>query len=148
MKSLVHCTVLLFAASVLSCAGSRPADIGIRNGRLSPCPASPNCVSSQASDNRHYIAPLRYGETAQEAKYRLLGVLKAMKRAKIVTDNGDYIHAEFTSAIFRFIDDTEFLFDDTAKIIQMRSAARVGYYDFGVNRRRLEAVRAEFTGKK
>jgi len=148
MRLLVHYAVLLFASSVLSCMGSISGDIGVRNGRLSPCPDSPNCVSSQTNDNRQYIAPLRYSSTEEEAKDRLLGVLKAMKRTEIVTDRGDYIHAECTSAVFHFVDDAEFLFDDSSKTIEMRSAARLGYYDFGVNRRRLEAVSAAFTGQK
>jgi uncharacterized protein (DUF1499 family) len=68
-----------------------------------------------------------------------------MKRSRIVKTEDTYIHAEFTSAIFRFVDDVEFYLDDTAKTIHMRSASRVGKSDFGVNRKRMEKVRAHFT---
>jgi len=75
---------------------------------------------------------------------RLIGVIKGMKRCRIITKDDHYIHAEFTSAFFRFVDDVEFYFDSEAKIIQMRSASRIGYSDFGVNRERLEKLRSLF----
>jgi uncharacterized protein (DUF1499 family) len=69
-----------------------------------------------------------------------------MKRAKVVTAEVRYLHVEFTSAVFRFVDDAEFFIDDAQKLIHMRSAARLGYYDFGVNRKRLETIRQIFNG--
>jgi len=132
-------------AAVLACTGNRPINIGVRDGRLAPCPDSPNCVSSQASDDKHRIDPLRYEGTEEKAKERLLAVLKGVARSNIVLNDEHYLHAEFSSALFRFVDDGEFLFNDKEKTIQMRSAARLGYYDFGVNRRRLETIRAGFT---
>jgi uncharacterized protein (DUF1499 family) len=67
-----------------------------------------------------------------------------MKRSKIVTDLDLYIHAEFTSAFFRFVDDVEFYFDDKAKTLHVRSASRIGRSDFGVNRKRIEELRSRF----
>jgi uncharacterized protein (DUF1499 family) len=67
-----------------------------------------------------------------------------MRRAKVITDTGDYIHAEFTSRLFRFVDDVEFSFDDTNKLINFRSASRKGYSDLGVNRKRMEEIRKRF----
>jgi uncharacterized protein (DUF1499 family) len=59
------------------------------------------------------------------------------------------VHAESVSALFRFVDDVEFFFDDHQKVIHVKSASRTGYYDLGVNRRRIEIVRKRFnTGKK
>ena len=112
---------------------------------LAPCPDSPNCVSSQAKDGKHYIEPLRYDGTQARSKRSAPCRHSSVKRSKIVTNDGHYIHVEFTSAFFRFVDDGDFLFDDTVKMIHMRSAARLGYYDFGVNRKRLEAIRIGFT---
>jgi len=140
---------LLFALVVsvmfASCSGSRPTNLGMREGKLSPCPESPNCVSSQSTDERHFIAPLSYDGSRAEARDKLVSIVQSMKRSSIISKEDTYIHAEFTSALFRFIDDVEFYFDDTAKTIHMRSASRVGYSDLGVNRKRIEAIRSKFT---
>jgi len=134
-----------FAVSIavlfVGCAGSRPARMGVTDGKFIPCPESPNCVSSQSTDKIHAIEPLSYKGTLPEAQARLLAVIKGMKRANIVTEQEHYIHAEFTSAIFRFVDDAEFYIDDAQKVIHVRSAARLGYSDFCVNRKRMETIR-------
>ena len=139
--------VFLFIMMMLGCSACRPHNLGITDGKLSPCPDSPNCVSSQSSDKRHFIEPVRYEGTEQEAMERLIDVIQGMKRARIITMKDHYIHAEFTSAFFRFVDDVEFYFDSEAKIIQMRSASRIGYSDFGVNRQRMEKVRSLFNNQ-
>lgn len=138
------------AALVLtSCAASAPPSVGQyrTTGQLAPCPpGSQNCVNSQApsSDPQNAIAPLTYSGTAEEAKARLKQVIAAMPRARIVVDEGDYLHAEFTSLVFRFVDDVEFVIDDGTKTIHFRSAARVGRGDMGVNRKRMEEIRVKF----
>lgn len=111
---------------------------------LAPCPPSRNCVSSQSPDESRRVDPFAYEGSLSEAKARLLDQLGSMQRIKIVSSEGNYIHAEFTSLLFHFVDDVEFLFDDPAQTIQVRSASRSGHYDFGVNRRRVEAIRAKF----
>jgi uncharacterized protein (DUF1499 family) len=126
------------------CSGTRPATLGIKEGRLSPCPGSPNCVSTQSEGDKHRIDPIRYTGTKEQAKKRLVQVISSMKRSKIITDEGDYLYAEFTSGIFRFVDDVEFFFDDANKLIHFRSASRLGYSDLGVNRKRMEAIRKGF----
>ena len=128
---------------MVGCEGNGDSPMGI-SGRLAACPESPNCVSSQSSDPRHAIAPLRYEGTGPTARERLLKALSGMKRARIVVAEERYIRAEFTSAFFRFVDDVEFLLDDKARTIHVRSASRVGYFDFGVNRRRVEKIRSRF----
>jgi uncharacterized protein (DUF1499 family) len=135
-----------FAAIFFSCSGTRPSNVGVKEGVLAPCPGSPNCVSSQApvSDKEHYIAPIKYAGTLADAKKKLVKVIESMKRARIVTDKGDFIYAQYTSALFRFVDDVEFYFNDAEKIIQVRSASRLGYGDMGVNRRRVEEIRRRF----
>jgi uncharacterized protein (DUF1499 family) len=140
-------SVVLFAIMILGCSACQPPNLGITDGKLSPCPDSPNCVSSQSSDKRHFIEPVRYEGSEQKAMEQLIGVIQGMKRCRIIKMEDHYIHAEFTSAFFRFVDDVEFYFDSGAKIIHMRSTSRIGYSDFGVNRQRMEEVRLLFNNR-
>jgi uncharacterized protein (DUF1499 family) len=119
-------------------------DLGVKDGKLLPCPASLNCVSSQSEDARHKIEPLYYTTSLREAQGNLLTILRSIKRSSIIAKDDNYIHATFASFLFRFVDDVEFYFDDEEKTIHVRSASRLGYYDFGVNRRRVEAIRKKF----
>lgn len=125
----------------LGCAHSR---LGLKNGKLAPCPASPNCVSTRAEDDLHRIAPLKYQGSQADARARLLDVIRSMPRTRVKKAEEDYIHATFRSRIFQFIDDVEFQFDDSSKTIHFRSASRLGYSDLGVNRQRMEAIRHKF----
>lgn len=136
----------LFCLAVLmiGCAGNRPSPFGTAGGSLAPCPDTPNCVSSQSADERHAVAPLRYEGAGDAALRRLTEVIRGMKRARIATIQERYVHAEFTSLVFRFVDDVEFLLDEAAQRIHVRSASRVGTSDFGVNRRRVEEIRTRF----
>jgi uncharacterized protein (DUF1499 family) len=101
-------------------------------------------VSSTAEDAKHQIAPFIYEGSAAPARTKLAGILESTKRARIITSTENYIHAEFTSMIFRFVDDVEFYFDDHQPVIHVRSASRVGYSDLGANRKRIEALRQQF----
>ncbi|MCF6138975.1 DUF1499 domain-containing protein [Pseudalkalibacillus berkeleyi] len=112
--------------------------------QLKECPSSPNCVSSQTEKESHYISPISYNGSSQHALATLVNVLKKMKRTKIVEEEPDYIHVECKSKVFRFTDDVEFLFDTENKVIEVRSASRKGYSDFGVNRKRMEKIRQQF----
>jgi apolipoprotein D and lipocalin family protein len=116
--------------------------------KLTPCPDTPNCVSSLAEDKDHFIEPISYEGENAVAQHELLGILNSFKRVRVVRIEENYIHAEFVSFIFRFVDDVEFYFDDANKTIQMKSASRVGYSDLGVNRRRIEKIRKIFDQKK
>lgn len=110
---------------------------------LPPCPKSPNCVSTQSPDAGHRMEPLPYRDL-EEAQARLLAILRGKSNAKIVQVEPAYIRAEFRSAIFRFVDDVELLFDEKAKLLHFRSASRIGHSDFGVNRKRMEEIGREF----
>ena len=110
--------------------------------RLAPCPSSPNCVSTQAQDEGHAIAPFRYRKSRAEAKEALKEIVRSLPRTKLVEEDESYLHYEFTSLLLRFVDDVEFLFDDESKTIHFRSASRTGYGDLGVNRTRMKQVRA------
>ncbi len=141
--SLALCLVGI-AAGVAGCQMNQRPILGVQGGRLIPCPASPNCVCSQAADGDHQIPPLAFTGTGTEALESLRGAIQAQPRATVVESKQDYLRAEFRSAIFRFVDDVEFLVDPTAKVIHVRSASRVGYSDLGVNRKRVERLRAAF----
>ena len=142
--SIAPIMVLYLALSmgIIGCSGVPPGNLGVKDGSLAPCPASPNCVSSQSTDKEHAIEPLTYTTSRLQALEDLKTIILHMKRTKVVTKSGNYLHAEFTSAIWRFVDDVEFYCDENAKIIQIRSASRLGKSDFGVNRKRVESVRA------
>jgi uncharacterized protein (DUF1499 family) len=114
----------------------RPANLGVKDGRLAPCKPTPNCVSSQASpdDAEHYIAPIQ-GDLADVRK-----AVDAMPRATVIEQGDNYLYAEFRTPLMRYVDDVEFFFDGA--VLQVRSASRLGRRDFGVNRRRVEALRA------
>ena len=108
---------------------------------LPSCPSSPNCVSTQATDAGHAIEPIRYRKARAEAKEALKGAIRSLPRTKLVEEDESYLHYEFTSLMFRFVDDVEFVFDDATKTLHFRSASRIGYGDLGVNRKRMEDIR-------
>jgi uncharacterized protein (DUF1499 family) len=129
------------ALFVIGCQSTRPANLGVHDGKLAACPETPNCVSSAASDAEHRIAPLHYAGSAAEALVKLKAIIRSIPRTAVITETDDYLHIECTSLIFRFVDDVELLVDDTAKVIHVRSASRLGTSDLGVNRKRVELIR-------
>lgn len=145
MKRLFpNCLPLYFCFLLsASCAAGEPT---AKPNQILPCPDSPNCVSSLSADKAHFIEPLHYAGSLADAKQRLIDILQNTKRVRLVKIEAQYIHAEFRSLIFRFIDDVEFYFPSEESIIHIKSASRTGYYDFGVNRRRVERLRSTFEG--
>ena len=118
----------------------RPTHLGARDGRLAPCKRSPNCVSSQAdpADREHYVAPIAFrGAMAQLRK-----AVESMERSSVITAEASYLYAEYRSRLLGYVDDLELLYDETAGLVHVRSASRLGRRDFGVNRKRVEALRA------
>ena len=111
---------------------------------ISTCPDKDNCVSSLDTGTRHYVEPLNYQGSIQNARARLLQVINEFSRTQVIENSGTYIRATFTTFLFRFTDDVEFQIDDNEKLIHMRSASRVGYSDLGTNRRRCEDIRKRF----
>ena len=126
-------------------AGKRPNHLGVRDGQLTPCPNTPNCVSSQSSDAIHKIEPLTYNSTPEQAFAALKRLIQSLPRTKIITESEDYLHVEFTLAIVGFVDDVEFYLERNANVIHLRSASRLGMSDLGVNRRRIETIRTKYT---
>ena len=139
---VLNCALFpLLSMVLISCQSVRPANLGTHDGKLGPCPSSPNCVSSQSSDDAHRISPLTYSGPAADAMKKLTVVIQTFPRTSVITVSDSYLYAEFTSTLFRFVDDVEFVIDDDAKVIHVRSASRMGYSDLGVNRKRVEEIR-------
>lgn len=139
--------MLAFTIMFMQCSTDPKMKPGGKGRELSPCPKSPNCVSSLSEDESHYVKPLAYEGTVEKAKKKLIGVISSMKRSEIVAAEDNYLHATFVSFLFRFVDDVEFYFDDDRKIIHVRSASRTGYSDLGVNRKRVEEIRKRFLSR-
>jgi uncharacterized protein (DUF1499 family) len=122
----------------------RPDNLGVTNGRLAPCRRTPNCVSSQAdpSDREHYIAPIAFSGAAIAAVRK---AVESLPRTTVISATSNYLYAEFRSKLLGYVDDVEFFYDGAA--IQVRSASRLGRRDFGVNRKRVDELRALITQK-
>ncbi|MDZ7959155.1 MAG: DUF1499 domain-containing protein [Aulosira sp. DedQUE10] len=129
-------SLLLPTASWAAASG-----LGVNNGHLSTCPASPNCVVSQDADAKHTIDPIAYHVDRDTAKKTLLKVLTVVPRTEVIEQTDNYIYALSKSRIFKFVDDVEFYFPPNESVIHLRSASRIGDSDLGVNRRRLEQIR-------
>lgn len=129
---------------ISGCSGTRPDNLGIKNGKLLQCPDSPNCVSSQMNDQEHGIKPLVFSKDAPAAWEKLITTVKQQPRVRIVKQDDRYLYAEFTSKLWRFVDDVEFYLVPAKNIIEVRSASRLGYSDMGVNRKRIESIRRQF----
>lgn len=121
--------------------------LGVRDGRLAPCPDRPNCVASDSADPARRIEPLVPAASPAAAWQALRALLRSRPDAAVKVDEADYLRAEFTSAVFRFVDDVEFHLRPDEGIIAARSASRTGYYDFGANRARIEALRGELRAR-
>jgi uncharacterized protein (DUF1499 family) len=128
----------------------RPENLGLKDGKLARCRRTPNCVSSQTdpADAEHYIAPIAFKGDAPGALAAVRKALDSMARSTVVRHEANYLHAEFRSKLMRFVDDVEFTFDEGAGLIHVRSAARLGRRDYGVNRARVEALRARIESQK
>jgi uncharacterized protein (DUF1499 family) len=138
-KNLLVFTCILMSATTHAAAGSVASP-----DKFSPCPDSPNCVSSQSTDKARFIEPLHYAGSLTDARQKLIDILENTKRVRLLKVETDYIHAEFRSSIFQFIDDVELYFPPDQAIIHVKSESRKGYYDFGANRRRVERLRSTF----
>ena len=137
--------IFLFAMAVVS---ADPEDLQFEPGRdivqITPCPNSPNCVSSLSHDPDHKIEPLRHDLAENNAMVRLQKIIEDMPRTTITQATTRFLRAEFKSLIFRFVDDVELVAREASGVIHVRSASRVGYWDLGANRRRVEQIREKF----
>jgi uncharacterized protein (DUF1499 family) len=130
--------LIAFIAMALQSKKS-PEDLGLQQGMLRPCPASPNCVCSEdhsQSSEQHAVAPIK----ARYGAWKKLTAIITEQGGVIQQDNGSYLHATFTSPVFRYVDDVELRLDADQGLIHIRSASRVGRSDFGVNRKRVKDI--------
>lgn len=142
-KIFVFSSILLITA----CSGSRPVQLGDVNTELWPCPDKPNCVSSLADQNdEHHIAPIKLNDESQGLQ-PIVSIIKTTERAEVIFESEEYVYAEYTSKVMGFVDDVEFLLSPDRDIVHVRSASRLGYRDFDVNRERVEAIRAELSAQ-
>ena len=137
--------ILFVILAVLSFLSRKVPERGLINGRLSPCPESPNCVCSEHQD-KYSVEPLYFNDSSQKAWERARNALQEMG-GKIEVDKKDYLRAVFTTNIFRFRDDVELRMEAEKSRIQIRSSSRVGYSDFGQNRKRAEKIRTQYNKK-
>jgi uncharacterized protein (DUF1499 family) len=142
---------LVAAGQLGALRGHRPPDLGVNAGRLKPPSATPNSVSSQAAlypdhPMRAYasVDPLPLHGAASASMQALRQLVEAQPGARVIEQREDYLYAEFTTPVLKFVDDVEFWADPVAQVIQVRSASRIGRGDMGVNRRRIEALRTQW----
>lgn len=127
----------------LSVASRKQPELGLVDGQLRPCPATPNCVSSEDKGGKAYIEPLNYSGP-DEAAWADLKRAIAETGGKVVRDDAGYLHAVYQTPLLRFVDDVELRQDTNGQVIHVRSASRVGQSDFGANRKRVERIRSAF----
>ena len=138
--------VLIFM-TINGCTGKRPDNIGVSDNHLTACPDKPNCVSSDATDEEHQIAPFQLKGDAASKWPQVVESVRAGTRVNIVTSTDTYLHAEYTSLIFRFVDDLELLLNLSTGVVSIRSSSRLGTSDLGANRKRVEALREVLKSK-
>ena len=127
--------------------GATEGGLGVEDQHLLSCPNRPNCVSTMDTVESHAIVPYGYQKPLYKAKAVLIQIFSEFPRTELVREEGDHLHFEVRSFLFGYVDDVEFRFYDASKTIHFRSAARSGYYDFGVNRKRMEDLRGMLEGK-
>ncbi len=146
MKKIVIAAFILIAILLvvtIAFEGGRDLKVGMTEGKFTPCPGTPNCLSSQAESKEAYMAPIDTGNLETEAVMKIARTLvEKSDRAKVVEFEGKYLRAEFKSLIFRFVDDVEFYHDAQKGLLHFKSASRVGKSDLGVNRKRMEKLTA------
>lgn len=127
----------------------RPTYLGVKDGKLARCKSTPNCVSSQADagDAEHYIAPIGFKGGALDAMAAARKAVESMEGATVIRHEGNYLYAEYRTKLMRFVDDLEMTYDEKAGVLHVRSASRLGRRDFGVNRARVEALRARIESR-
>ena len=141
-KTITNISLLIITTmSLLSCSGQRPTNLGITDNKFTDCPAAPNCVSSDASDEPHKVLPIKFNVLANDTWQIAKQTVLKLPRTQIISETPDYLHAECTSAVFGFVDDLELQLRPADGIIAIRSASRLGHSDFGVNRERVETFR-------
>jgi uncharacterized protein (DUF1499 family) len=140
-KVIVLSLISLAGLIVLSMTAAKPSHLGLQGGKLAPVPDSPNCVSSMTEKTSAAIEPIDVAGVEAPLEKLKAAIESAIPRSRLISEEQNYLHYEFTSLLFRFVDDGEFLLDEESGVIHVRSSSRVGYSDMGANRKRMEKIR-------
>lgn len=145
-RSIQKALIVAAAIGLLSgCASFTEHRTGVVAGKLTPCPAWPRCRSSDETDQEKVINSLKIpaGMDAKAFWNAAELAVRNLPRSKIIQSENGYLHAEITSPWHFYTDDLELLMRADQQEIAIRSSGRIGYFDFHVNRDRIEAVRSE-----
>ena len=134
---------IAFAAAVWGCSGNQVENHMRQHDPIAGCPRRPNCVSSESQDPKRTVAPMHIAGDAAAVWAAIQQVVRRLPRSTIVKSTDRYVHATLKSSLFGFVDDLELKLDPQTKTIHIRSASRNGYFDLGVNRRRVEYLRKQ-----
>jgi len=126
--------------ALLNLGASRPQNLGVNDGLLSPCPDSPNCVCTQDDSPEHQMKPIPFTDSPDDALERIKAAIQSLPRTALISESKTYLHFEVRSLIYRYVDDVEIYIDAPQKLIHFRSASRVGKSDMGVNRARMDEL--------
>ena len=142
---LIGTALIAMSFGLTGCWGAESKAGGVADGKLAPCPDSPNCVSTQADldDSYHRMESIPFTGSLADAKSTILAAIESMPRTKVIVAAPTYIHAEFRTALFRYVDDVEFSINTDDGVIDFRSASRMGYGDMEANRKRMNALVAQ-----
>ena len=148
MKILLYSVIGIFViiglvSVVLSISSRKQPELGLLNGQLRPCPATPNCVCSEQQVEGAFAEPLVYAATADVA-WRKIKYAIVETGGVVLTEQDGYLHAVYETPLMRFVDDIELRLDENNQAIHVRSASRVGNSDLGANRKRVARIRAAF----
>lgn len=146
LKVALICVTWIFASIQSFQVFAGPSD-ALDGPLLLDCPDRPNCVSSQSLSPSHSVVPFSFTRDPKEVIPIVLKIVETMERASVISSTETYLHVEFRSRIFRFVDDVEFKVDPETRTLQVRSASRLGYSDWNVNRKRVENIRNLLLGK-
>lgn len=147
LLTLIIAVILgIVALAILSCTTPAPT-VQLMDGKLRPCPNTPNCVSSESDVAASRVEPFAFNGAPEEAWEGIRQAVRATG-GRIQAEQDGHLWATYTSRVFRFVDDLELRLDPAAGVIHVRSASRVGRSDLGVNRKRVEKLHRQMnTGR-
>jgi uncharacterized protein (DUF1499 family) len=146
MKQLLAITLIAVSLAALSACSTKVPDLGMANGRFAVCPDDVDCVSSQATDAKHKIAPIKATGDPNKVMVDLGRAVESVFGGKVLLAEDNYLRAEFKSSVLRTMDDAEFFYDRQAGLIQVHAMSRGEVLDFTNSRDRIEEVRMIFSG--
>lgn len=145
MKSIITVASIVILLALAACSSKMPDNLGLKDDQLAPCLESEECVSSQAANELQRVAPIKAHGKPEVVMVDLADAVEAMFGSRIVTIDGNYLHAEYTSPVLRVVDDLECYYDEANGVIQIRSASRTPSTGLNTSRKRIEELRRLFS---